>query len=63
MRISSLLVLLAACFAFPPQAQHGHGGGGHSSTSPRSSSGSVHVRGYTTRSGKTVQHYTRNAPG
>ncbi|SRR6266849_1851519 len=63
MRISSLLVLLAACFAFPPQAQHGHGGGGHSSTSPRSSSGSVHVRGYTTRSGKTVQPYTRNAPG
>ncbi len=63
MRISSLLVLLATCFAFPVQAQHGHGGGGHSSTSPRSSSGSVHVRGYTTRSGKTVQPYTRNAPG
>jgi len=63
MRKSSLLVLFAASLAFavPAHAQHGHGGG-HSS-SPRSSSGSVHVRGYTSRSGKTVEPYTRNAPG
>ena len=58
-------LLLSACAAVfvtaPAYAQHGHGGG-HSSA-PRSSSGSVHVPGYTSRSGKTVQPYTRNAPG
>src|SRR2546425_313737 len=57
----SLVVLLVATLTLPAFAQHGHGGG-HSS-SPRSSSGSVHVRGYTSRSGKTVQPHTRNAPG
>jgi hypothetical protein len=60
MRTPSLLVLILATLALPAYAQH-HGGG-HSSSS-RSNSGSVHVRGYTSRSGKTVQPYTRNAPG
>ena len=60
MRTSSLLVLILATLARPAYAQH-HGGG-HSSSS-RSNSGSVHVRGYTSRSGKTVQPYTRHAPG
>src|SRR2546426_144318 len=63
MHLPSLATLVASLvLALPAYAQHGHGGG-HSSSSPRSSSGSVHVRGYTTRSGKTVQPYTRNAPG
>jgi len=61
MRTSSLLLLIVATLAVPAYAQHGHGGG-HSS-SPRSKSGSVHVRGFTSRSGKAVQPYTRNAPG
>ncbi|SRR5713101_5443942 len=61
MRTSSLLILIVATLTLPVYAQHGHGGG-HSS-SPRSSSGKVHARGYTSRSGKTVQPYTRNAPG
>src|SRR5260370_12410056 len=60
MRTPSLLVLIVATLALPAYAQH-HGGG-HSSSS-RSNSGSVHVRGYTSRSGKTVQPHTRNAPG
>ena len=58
----SIAVFLASlALVAPVYAQHGHGGG-HSSSS-RSSSGSVHVRGYTSRSGKAVQPYTRNAPG
>jgi len=57
--LAALLASLALCA--PVYAQHGHGGG-HSSSS-RSSSGSVHVRGYRSRSRKTVQPYTRNAPG
>src|SRR5882762_10109225 len=63
MRRSFLLVLFAASLAFtlPAYAQHGHGG--RHSSSPRSGSGSVHVRGYTSRSGKSVQPYARNAPG
>ncbi len=61
MRTSSLLVLIVVALSFPAYAQHSHGGG-HSS-SPRSSSGSVPVRGYRSRSGKTVHPYTRNAPG
>ena len=61
MRLASLTTVLASlALAVPAYAQH-HGGG-HSS-SPRSNSGSVHVRGYTSRSGKAVQPYTRNAPG
>src|SRR5881397_4083340 len=61
MRLASLTTVLASlALAVPAYAQH-HGGG-HSS-SPRSGSGSVHVRGYTSRSGKSVQPYTRNAPG
>jgi hypothetical protein len=62
MRLSSFLVLIFATLALPAYAQH-HGGGGHSSSSPRSNPGSDRVRGYTSRSGKTVQPYTRNAPG
>jgi hypothetical protein len=63
MRIPSLAALLASLvLAIPAYAQHSRGGG-HSSSSPRSNSGSVHVRGYTSRSGKTVQPYVRNAPG
>jgi hypothetical protein len=62
MRLPSLVTVLAGlALAVPAYAQHGHGGG-HASA-PRSSSGRVHVRGYTSRSGKTVQPYTRNAPG
>ena len=62
MRLPSLTTLVAGLvLAVPAYAQHGHGGG-HSSA-PRSGSGSVQVRGYTSRSGKTVQPYTRNAPG
>ena len=62
MRLPSLAALLVSLvLAVPMYAQHGHGGG-HSSSS-RSSSGSVHVRGYTSHSGKTVQPYTPNAPG
>jgi hypothetical protein len=62
MRLPSLAIVLASlALVVPAYAQHGHGGG-HAS-SPRSNSGSVHVRGYTSRSGKTVPPYTRNAPG
>src|SRR3989442_9538016 len=58
----ALLLLVAAHgLALPVYGQHGHGGG--NSSSSRSSSGGVHVRGYTSRSGKSVQPYTRNAPG
>jgi len=61
MRLPSFATVLASfALVAPAYAQHGHGGG-HSS-SPRSSSGSVHVRGYTSRSGKSVQPYTRKAP-
>jgi len=61
MRIPPLAALLVSLtLAVPGYAQRGHGGG-HSSA-PRSS-GSVHVRGYTSRSGKSVQPYTRNALG
>ena len=63
MRIPALAALLVCLtLAVPASAQRGHGGG-RSSSSPRSNSGSVHVRGYTSRSGKSVQPYTRNAPG
>jgi 5-methylcytosine-specific restriction endonuclease McrA len=63
MRLPSFATLVASLvLAVPAHAQHSHGSG-HSSSSSRSSSGSAHVRGYTTRSGKTVQPYTRNAPG
>src|SRR5437879_1241611 len=62
MRLPSFATVLASfALVAPAYAQHGHGGGHVSS--PRSGSGSVHVRGYTSRSGKTVQPYTRNAPG
>src|SRR2546429_250504 len=36
MRTSSLLLLLAATFAFPVYAQHGHGGGGDPAAPPPS---------------------------
>jgi hypothetical protein len=62
MRMSLTAILAAFVLAFPAYAQRGRsGGGGHSSG--RSSSGSVHVRGYSSRSGKSVQPYKRNAPG
>jgi len=60
MRTPSLLILILTSLALPADAQH-HGGG-HSSSS-RSNSGSGRVRGYTSKSGKAVQPYTRNAPG
>jgi hypothetical protein len=67
--MNKLAYLLAAALLFASDvawARGGRGGGGSSSTRSSSSSstksGSVHVNGYTTKSGKYLAPHHRSAP-
>ena len=67
--MKKLAYLLAAALLFASNVAYarGRGGGGSHRSSSRSSSsstksGSVHVKGYTTKSGKYVQPHYRSAP-
>lgn len=50
------------CSAIPPPADHPAAWTYHGTATHPASSATVHVHGYTTKSGKHVKSYTRHAP-